>query len=836
MLKLISSYPISRRLIIAFALAAILPSVMIAVMGIYYVNQLSSHRTASSIIASVQDSTNNWSHSLQRLYTQTKAEESQVLSVVLSPDPVNHAKVKGSLQQATTLILQNSGLQEKNLMDYKSQYDPLTGQLMPSVISVVSMVAPNDSTSEDGSALLKDISESGWSDFKKAQAAELKQLNDIMAGSVQIKDAAGTANKISSAAADLDAAYDDVSTDWILLSQDVATIAKHVNGDTNEAQPIIYGTAGAFLLTLFVVTIAGILVHRSISGPLDELVLLTRRISKGDRLARAHINSHDEIAIVATAMNNMLDNIVHLVHETQSQRDLLQGQVEKLVSEVSGVGDGDLSVSAEVTADALGVLADSFNYMVEELSSLVVRVKKVAHEVQESTSLTTDRMAELVETSDRQIQEIAHAAMEIERMANNSQQVANRAMALASSAREARISAQGGRQAVQQTIEGMGRIQNNVQQTSGKVQTLGERSREINNIVEAISNIAHQTNRLALDAAIQAAMAGENGKGFGAVAADIRRLAERAKELASSVGRIVRSVRDEIGAVAISMNDTERETSTGSILAAEAGTSLESIVAVIERQADEIERINQMAVQQRQSSNDVVQMMQHVSETTEQSTASTRDAAQNIERVDRLAEQLLVSVEAFKLRDNQNYVTPDGRPYDENLDGLLTPAGSFRKVTATAQPVNNGNGYNNTPSLPGVEGFFPQFPQFSPSLQSPRNVTGPFTQPPQWGEGQRMPSTPPHPGQQSLPAWPNGNNQQSLPAWPNGNNQQSLLAWSGNNNPQPSPAQNNWPPEAYPRPGGTQPLPPGTQPRPADPQARPALNDWQTGNRNQSNW
>src|SRR5437879_12410344 len=113
MLKLISSYPISRRLIIAFALAAILPSVMIAIMGIYYVGQLSSHRDASSIIANVQDSTNNWSHSLQRLYTQTKAQESQVLSVVLSPDPVTHAKVKASLQQAAILITQNTVLQQQ---------------------------------------------------------------------------------------------------------------------------------------------------------------------------------------------------------------------------------------------------------------------------------------------------------------------------------------------------------------------------------------------------------------------------------------------------------------------------------------------------------------------------------------------------------------------------------------------------------------------------------------------------------------------------------------------------------------------------------------------------
>ncbi|HET8843410.1 MAG TPA: methyl-accepting chemotaxis protein, partial [Ktedonobacteraceae bacterium] len=212
---------------------------------------------------------------------------------------------------------------------------------------------------------------------------------------------------------------------------------------------------------------------------------------------------------------------------------------------------------------------------------------------------------------------------------------------------------------------------------------------EINNIVEAISNIAHQTNRLALDAAIQAAMAGENGKGFGAVAADIRRLAERAKEQASSIARIVRSVRDDIGAVAISMRDTERETSAGAKLAGEAGESLESIFSVIERQAREIEVISQMAFQQQQSSDEVVQIMQVVSESTQISSTSTRDAAQNMERMARLAEQLLASVEAFKLRENLNYLAPNVHAVIEerNLDQAASMNG-FRMVTAAAQPIS----------------------------------------------------------------------------------------------------------------------------------------------------
>ncbi|HEY6543214.1 MAG TPA: methyl-accepting chemotaxis protein, partial [Ktedonobacteraceae bacterium] len=471
----------------------------------------------------------------------------------------------------------------------------------------------------------------------------------------------------------------------------------------------------AFILTVLVVITTGWIVNITITQPLRRLAMLTRRIAKGDTSARSKITSSDEIAKVATAMNSMLDNIVHLIQETQAQRDSLQGQVEKLVSEVSGVGEGDLRVQAEVTADALGVLADSFNYMVEELGSLVVRVKMVAQEVENSTTMTFERMTQLVESADTQIKQIGMAAVEVERMSASSRQVAERAQSLYAVAREARQTAQTGRESVLQTVEGMGRINSYVHETSSKVQALGDSSREIDSIVTVIANIAHQTNRLALDAAIQAAMAGDNGKGFGAVAADIRRLAERAKEQASQIARIVRSVREDIGAAAVSMQDTEHETAVGAQLAQEAGASLESIFSVVERQGREIESINQMATQQLQSSNTVVQIMHSVSDSTQRSSHSTRDAAQNMERLARLAEQLLASVEAFKLRDNLNYYAPANITVtpQEQQDNYLTVSGVFRTVTATAQSSDPMRNRNALP--PGNPAAYPSYPPYQPN-------------------------------------------------------------------------------------------------------------------------
>ena len=180
----------------------------------------------------------------------------------------------------------------------------------------------------------------------------------------------------------------------------------------------------------------------------------------------------------------------------------------------------------------------------------------------------------------------------------------------------------------------------------------------------------------------------------------------------------MRSVREDIGAAAVSMQDTEREASSGSKLAEEAGSSLVSIFRVVDRQGQEIETINQMAARQLQSSNTVVHIMQNVSEATQQSSASTREAAQNMERLARLAEQLLSSVEAFKLRDNDDYYAPTNVNImpESDADNYMTVSGVFRTVTASAQPAEPGRypGYPNQSLPPGPPSSSNPIPAFAP--------------------------------------------------------------------------------------------------------------------------
>ena len=208
----------------------------------------------------------------------------------------------------------------------------------------------------------------------------------------------------------------------------------------------------------------------------------------------------------------------------------LQAQIEKLLQEVSAVGDGDLRVQAEVTPDTLGVLADSFNYMIEELAKVVGRVQVTAVQVTNATRRILDRSAELAQASETQVAQISQTTEAVEALAVFIQNVARNAQLSAEAAQEALRNANSGQQSVRQTIDGMMLIRENVQETSKKIKRLGERSNEISEIVRIIEDIADQTNLLALNAAIQSAMAGEHGRGFAVVADEIRLLAERSTE------------------------------------------------------------------------------------------------------------------------------------------------------------------------------------------------------------------------------------------------------------------------------------------------------------------
>ncbi|MBV9229768.1 MAG: HAMP domain-containing protein, partial [Chloroflexi bacterium] len=465
--------------------------------------------------------------------------------------------------------------------------------------------------------------------------------------------------------------------------------------------PLLTYTTAAVVFTLLVIILAAFLINGTIVNPLNQLVKLTKRVAQGDTHARATIRGRDEINQVASSMNGMLDNILRLIQEAQSRHAELQAQIQHMSSQVSGMGEGNLQVQVRSASNELGMLADTFNVMAQELNNLVVNVKILARGVQNATLQAFGYMEQLVDNADTQFQHITRATEEVSQVASSNRQIAERAQVLYNVAHEARQTAHKGRRAVQQTVKGMNRINENVSSTSKKVLSLGERSREISSIVEVISGIAQQTNRLALDASIQAAMAGEHGQGFGAVAVDIRRLAERAKEQSALIAQRVRNVLEDINTASVSMRETARETATGAQIAQEVGNALEVMFSAVEHQASEIEVTNQVAMQQLQSSNMIVQIMQRVSDSTRQSGVVTHNVTQQMERLAQLAGQLLASVDVFKLREEQPgyvVVTETSTP---PTSGQLAFNGPVRSIPSPAQSAERAYG---RPAFSGVRG------------------------------------------------------------------------------------------------------------------------------------
>ena len=427
-------------------------------------------------------------------------------------------------------------------------------------------------------------------------------------------------------------------------------------------QTVVVYMVGVFaLIVLLGVLLVNYFVRRRILDRVQGLVDVCRKYAAGDHSVRAMVIGDDEFAMLSMSLNTLFDNQGFATvggtaapASNSSDAAALQAQIEKLLQEVSAVGDGDLRVQAEVTPDTLGVLADSFNYMIEELAKVVGRVQATAMQVTNATRRILDRSDELAQASSTQVEQISQTTEAVEALAIFIQNVARNAQLSAEAAQDALHNADAGQQAVRQSIDGMMVIRENVQETSKKIKRLGERSNEIGEIVRIIEDIADQTNLLALNAAIQSAMAGEHGRGFAVVADEIRLLAERSTESTKRIATLVKSIQGDTFEAVVAMEDSTQEVVKGSQLADEAGRALNSIYTAVERQAQMIETIAHAANGQAQVSENVAVAMGQISEITRQTNSGTQEAAMSVSYLAELADQLRASVSTFRLPDQAN--------------------------------------------------------------------------------------------------------------------------------------------------------------------------------------
>ncbi len=336
-------------------------------------------------------------------------------------------------------------------------------------------------------------------------------------------------------------------------------------------------------------------------------------------------------------------------NEQTEQNERNQQAILRLLDELGSLADGDLTVEATVTEDITGAIADSINYAIEKLRELVATINETAIMVDSAAKQTENTAGQMARAAEFQSNEINAATESIASMAASIEEVSGNAERSSDVARHSVDVAHKGGEAVRRTIDGMNAIRETIQETSKRIKRLGESSQEIGNIIELINDIAEQTNILALNASIQASMAGEAGRGFAVVADEVQRLAERSTNATKQIEVLVRTIQSDTNEAVVSMERSTTDVVGGALLAENAGAALDEIEQVSNQIANLVQNISGSAMQQAGSAADVTRRTNKLKVISVQTSKATSATAKSVSKFSELATQLRETVAGFTL-------------------------------------------------------------------------------------------------------------------------------------------------------------------------------------------
>jgi len=444
---------------------------------------------------------------------------------------------------------------------------------------------------------------------------------------------------------------------WISLSLfGVLALAYHAGKSSAGASALdpssMPGGASGALLGAIGLAIVGALslifvLSKRVLKPVGELAKFSERFAAGDSRARAEVDSGDEFGSIAENCNRAVARVAHAATNQQAQ-DSLQRSITDLLNTINLVARGDLTIRGKVTNDALGNVVDSVNFMLDNFTKVLERVRKAAIDVSTSANQILNSADEMTAGATQQDQEITNTSSAVEELTVSMKQVSNNAEASAEAARRALDAAEQGNRAVRDTLEGMQRIRASVQATAKKIKSLGDRSLEISEIINVINDITEQTNLLALNAAIEAARAGEAGRGFAVVADEVRKLAEHSRSATKDIAALIKAIQAETNEAVVVMEDGTREVEDGASLADQAGKALEAISSVVRQSAELVQEISLASKQQVRGTEGVANAMQIISGITRQTTQGARQTASTVGNMVKMSEQLNEALAQFR--------------------------------------------------------------------------------------------------------------------------------------------------------------------------------------------
>jgi twitching motility protein PilJ len=419
---------------------------------------------------------------------------------------------------------------------------------------------------------------------------------------------------------------------------------------------ILFSGAASFATGLFLNNKT----NRQIQRTTLDLQTQFESVSQGNFNAKATVYAEDEFGQLAASFNQMARVILTTTSEAQRRaeemeqaKEDLQRQVIRLLDDVEGAARGDLTVQAEVTADVLGAVADAFNLTIQNLREIVQQVKQAARQVNQSSADSETFARNLSNDALRQAEELAVTLNSVQMMTDSIQRVADNAREAEEVARSASATALKGGESVERTVAGILQIRETVSETARKVKRLAESSQEISKIVAVISNIASRTNLLALNASIEAARAGDAGKGFAIVADEVRQLADRSAKALKDIEVIVLQIQSETSLVMTAMEEGVQQVIDGMKRAEQAKYSLEDIIRVSNRIDALVRSITADTVEQEETSRAVAQVMQSVELTAQETSQESQRVSGALQSLVVIARGLISGVERFRVEKTE---------------------------------------------------------------------------------------------------------------------------------------------------------------------------------------
>jgi twitching motility protein PilJ len=409
-----------------------------------------------------------------------------------------------------------------------------------------------------------------------------------------------------------------------------------------------YSLLAAFVICMAASAFAVFKINNGIMVPVKRLSDFSERLSQGDFRAKASVESVDDFGYIAENLNRAAEESSRAMFNQEAQESL-QKSVTEFLTITSQIARGDMTLRGKVTSDALGNVVDSVNYMLDNFCKVLERVRKAAVDVQSSANEILIASEEMSSGAIQQDQEITNTSSAVEELTVSMKQVSNNAEASAEAARRALDAAEQGNRSVRDTLEGMQRIRSSVQATAKRIKALGDRSLEISEIVNVINDITEQTNLLALNAAIEAARAGEAGRGFAVVADEVRKLAEHSRNATKDIAALIKAIQAETNDAVVVMEEGTKEVEIGAKLADQAGKALEAISTVVRQSAELVQEISLASKQQVRGTEGVANAMQIISNITRQTSQGARQTARTVEQLVHMSEQLNEALSQFRV-------------------------------------------------------------------------------------------------------------------------------------------------------------------------------------------